>query len=196
MSTEGRRCRWPTLFHVWLGWRLVRIRTRLGRHETGLVARRRVIDGWRGHVSDARVRPVRRPMRPDGLRHHAMAHAAHVIPRVWPRWAGGLRREASLEVRMTGEWHAVGYRGRRRSCVMAKLGKGLRRLALEMGRHHVRLHSIRPPRRRPITVFVVFVVVLAAVVVGRALVLVGATMLCHHVSEPRPRLIQAAQSGR
>lgn len=176
MSTEGRRCRWPPFFHVWLRWRLVRVRTRLGRHEAGLVASRRVIDGWRGHVGDAGVRPMR-SMRPDGLRHHAMAHAAHVTPRVWPRRAGGLRREASLEVRMTWEWHAVGYGGRRRGCLMAKLGEGLRRLALVMGRHHVRLHSIRASRRRPITIFVVFIVVLAAVVVGRALVFVGATMV-------------------
>lgn len=88
---------------------------------------------------------------------------------------------------MTWERHAVGYRGRRRGCLMTKLGEGLRRLALVMGGHHVRLHALRPSRRRPITVFVVFVIVLAAVVVGRALVLVGATMLSHCVSESRPK---------
>ena len=69
---------------------------------------------------------------------------------------------------------------------MANLGEGLRRLALEMSRHHVRLHPIRPTRRRPVTILVVVVVGLAAVVVGRPLVLVGTTMLCHLVSESRP----------
>lgn len=84
MSIEGGGCRWSSFFHIWLLllllWWLIWIRTRLGRHQVGMVTSRRVVDGGRRHVRYTRVRS----MGADGLGHHAGTHAPHISSRAGP----------------------------------------------------------------------------------------------------------------
>lgn len=83
MSVEGGGCRRSSFFHIWLLlllWWLKGIRTRLGRHQVGMVTSRRVVDRRRGHVRDSRMRAMR-AMGADGLGHHAWTHAPHISPR-------------------------------------------------------------------------------------------------------------------
>lgn len=148
------------------------------RHHALLVPSR--VDGRSRHVGDAGMRPMRLRADVRRLRNHAGGHPPSVVSRVGTRTHLRLRRRATRMVRVRVvalEWNAVGDgRRRRRRVVTEDLGER-RLLAVELGRHHLRVDRFRAARGRDITLLVLFLVV-ATVKVRRPLVLVDATVLC------------------
>lgn len=177
LSGVTGRCGRAALVHVslWLllvGSCLVRVLRAMLRHHSWLVLRG-VVDGRRGHVGDARV---------STLVCNIGSHAAGIVARTWARANRALRGEAALRlvVRVTGEDGAIGDGRRRGGCVTADLGELSVGLTMILRWHHLMLEALVASGWATVAVLIV-VIILAAVEVGRALVLIGSAML-HRVS--------------
>ncbi len=139
----------------------------------------RVVDGWLRHECVTVHLRLRRALWADWLSDHIRAHSSDVIARGRPGAEAGLWSVTPRpRMRRMGSEYTIGNRRRRRGSVVPDVGEW--RLALEMRRKHLGIQALGVWWSA--VLIILFLLVGAAVEVGRPLVLIWPTVLSCYIS--------------